>query len=98
MPTAAFISELMQAANEIERFANSERARLLEHAATTLHYLREIAQFPPQPANQHGDSVKKLLEMARRIRRFSDAEVAATMKSAVELITVAHARAKENLH
>lgn len=96
--TAAFISELIRAANEIDRLTKLERARLLEHAAVTLHYLRDIAQFPHQPADQDGGSVKELREMARLISLFSDAEIAATMKSAVALIAVAQARAKEKVH
>jgi hypothetical protein len=96
--TASFISELIQAANQVHLLTRPERSRLLERAAATLADLREIAQFPPVAANQEGGSVKELREMARLISLFSDAEIAATMKSAVALIAVAQARAKEKVH
>jgi division protein CdvB (Snf7/Vps24/ESCRT-III family) len=94
--TTAFISELIRAANEIDRLTKDERARLLERAANTLRDLREIAQLPQEQATQ--DAVLELREMARLIDLFSAAEVATTMKGSVALIIVANARAREKVH
>jgi hypothetical protein len=95
--TTAFISELIRAANEIDRLTKQECSRLLDRAATTLADLREIAGCE-RPANLDGCSVQELRGMARLIDLFSAAEIATTMKGAVALIIVAQARAREKVH
>lgn len=96
--TAAFISELIRAADGIDRLTRSERAKLLERAADTISNLCEIAQFLPKQAEQDIVFVKELRDMARLIRRFSDEEVATSLKSAVAIIALDYARAKGKLH
>ena len=74
--TAAFVSELIRAANETERLTKAERARLLERAAATLREYRRAINYSETPANDGGpgDAASEWTEMARLIPMFSAAE------------------------
>jgi hypothetical protein len=80
---AAFISELIRAANEIDRVRMSERARLLERAAATIRDFREqLGAEPPAEA----DIVEDLRSMAETIDLHGAKEVAAMILEAVAAI------------
>ncbi|MEP9387724.1 hypothetical protein [Mesorhizobium sp. KR9-304] len=79
----AFISELIRAANEIERLTKAERARLLERAATTIRDFREQLDAEP-PAE--ADLVEDLRSMVETIDLHGAKEVAAMILEAVAAI------------
>ncbi len=89
--TAAFVSELIRAANETERLTKPERARLLERAAATLREYRRAINYSETPANAGGpgDAASEWTEMARLIPMFSAAEVANALLDAAEAIKAA---------
>lgn len=49
-----FISELIRAANEVERLSTFERRRLMDRAAATIRDYREQIAFSGAPANDTG--------------------------------------------
>jgi hypothetical protein len=85
----AFVSELIRAANEIERLTPFESARLLHRAASTIRDYRDEINYSDTPANDRGtpdDIVYCVNEMAARIETFAAHEVAETMLEAAETI------------
>ena len=80
---AAFISELVRAANEVDRLSKPERAGLLHRAATTIRDYR--AQVGGRPQTD-GDIVDDLRSMAETIDLHGPKEVAAMMLDAVAAI------------
>lgn len=89
--SAAFISELIRAANETDRLTKPERARLLERAAATLRDYRYEINYSEAPANDGGpnDATQEWSEMARLIDLFSADEVSKTLLDAVAVIKAA---------
>lgn len=90
---APFISELIRAANEVDRLTKRERAGLLNRAALTIREYREQIAFSGTPANDghEGDIVVDLREMARLIDVFSADEVAEQLLEAVSVIKAGRA-------
>ena len=80
---AAFISELIRAANEVDRLSKPERAGLLKRAAATIRDYREQVGGEPQA---EGDIVEDLRSMAETIDLHGPKEVAAVMLDAVAAI------------
>ncbi|TIQ29958.1 MAG: hypothetical protein E5X48_29415 [Mesorhizobium sp.] len=76
--TAAFISELIRAANETDQLTKLQRARLLQRAAVTLRrdYQCKV-DYSGTPANIKwlGHVIYSWPEMPRLIDMFSDEEV-----------------------
>jgi hypothetical protein len=75
---AAFIAELIRAANETKQVTETERASLLRRAANTIRDYRIEIDYSDTPANDRGgpdDIVYCLNEMARQIDQFSATEV-----------------------
>lgn len=85
---AAFISELIRAANETERLTEQEKARLLQRAASTIGDYRKLIGNSEQPANQAGQSdiVFELNAMASAVDLFPAEKVSAMLTEAVEVI------------
>jgi hypothetical protein len=79
---AAFIAELIRAANEVERLSNYERSRLLRRAARTIREYRE--QTGAEPSSDA--IVDDLNSMADAIDLHGPKEVAAAMLDAVAAI------------
>jgi len=91
--TAAFISELILAANEIELVTKPERANLMQRAAVTIADLREQTSIlGPVPANDNSDDpldvVVELREMARLVFMFKPEEIAERLTNAAEIIEI----------
>lgn len=88
---AAFISELIRAANETAKLTNLERARLLERAAATLRDYRHEINYSKTPANDGGlgDIAQEWSEIAMTIELFSTNEVSKTLLNAVAVIKAA---------
>lgn len=86
--TQRFISELIRAANEIDKLTKLERANLLRQGAGMIRDIREQINFSETPANETGpgDIVFDLNEMARTIVSISDADVAEAFLDIVETI------------
>ena len=89
--TAAFISDLVRAANEIETLTGPKRARLLKLAASAIRDYRDQIDYPEMPVSDTGpgDIVHDLKEVARNIKRIPPAEVADLMIDAVGTIKAA---------
>lgn len=90
---AAFISELILAANEIDRLTKDERAGLMRRAANTIRDLREQTSIlGPVPANDNSndpmDVVVELREMARLVYLFKPEEIAERLTNAAEIIAI----------
>lgn len=85
---AAFISELIRAANETDRLTEQEKARLLQRAASTIRDYRELIDYSETPANDRGqgDIVFELNAMASAIDLFPADRVSAMLIEAVEVI------------
>lgn len=83
-----FVSELIRAANEVEKLTKPERAALLRRAAATIRDNREQIAYSETPANDTGpgEVAHDLSEMARLIELFSSAEVSAAMLRGAETI------------
>lgn len=90
MPVAAFISELIRAANEMGRITEIERGRLMTRAAWTIRDYRESIAYSEAPDNDSGagDIAFDLASMGRNPQLFSAAEVSAKLLEAVEAIKV----------
>ncbi|MDH6231057.1 acyl-CoA reductase-like NAD-dependent aldehyde dehydrogenase [Mesorhizobium soli] len=90
--TAAFISELIRAANEVPNVTMAERARLLQRAAATIREYRDEINYSETPANDSGsqeDVVYFLNEAANFVDEFSDSEFAETILEAIAVIRAA---------
>lgn len=90
--TAAFIPELLRAANEVPKLAVPERAMLLKRAAATIRDLRDEINYSETPANDTGnleDIVYYLSEAANLVDQFSDSEVVDTILEAIGIIHAA---------
>ena len=81
---AAFISELIRAANEVERVTLPERARLLWRAAATIRDYRE--QLGSEAPAAEDDILDALNSMADTIDLHRPKEVASMMLDAVAAI------------
>jgi hypothetical protein len=86
--TAAFISELVRAANEIDRLTKDERARLMRRASATIRDMREKIDCSDAPANDNNplDIAIELREMARLSFMFKPSEIAQKMLEGAETI------------
>ncbi|PSJ49131.1 hypothetical protein C7I85_30335, partial [Mesorhizobium soli] len=82
----AFVSELLRAANEVERLTASERARLLQRAAATI---RDCRDEIGSPVGDLEDVVYCLNEAANLVDESTDAEVAETLVEAIGAIQAA---------
>lgn len=89
--TQAFISELLRAANEVQRLSMSERGRLLARAAATIRDYRDIIGFSEAPTNDNGsgDAAFELAAMGRTPEMLTEADVSAALLDAVGLIQAA---------
>jgi acyl-CoA reductase-like NAD-dependent aldehyde dehydrogenase len=89
--TAAFISELIRAANEVPKLTMAERARLLQRAAATIRDYRDEINYSETPANDENqeDVVYFLNEAACFVDDFSDTEFAETILEAIAVIQAA---------
>ncbi|HEV7417361.1 MAG TPA: hypothetical protein VGN98_14490 [Tianweitania sediminis] len=84
---SAFISELIRAANEVERLTRPERQRLLERAAATIEDLREQFGYIGAPVrNSTGDVVQVLRAMARVPTAYDAREVTDILLDAAKII------------
>lgn len=83
---AAFISELIRAANETDRLTEQEKARLLQRAASTISHYRELINYSPANDAGQGDIVFELNSMASAIGLFPADRVSAMLTEAVEVI------------
>src|SRR5690606_17831016 len=85
---AAFISELIRAANEMQRLSQFERGRLMERAAATIRDYREQIAYSDAPANDTGpgDIAFDLADMGKTPEVFTAAEVSAKLLDAVDAI------------
>ena len=85
---AAFISELIRAANETDRLTEQEKARLLRRAAATIRGYRELVAYSETPANDgvQGDIVFELNSMASAVDLFPSERISAMLSEAVETI------------
>lgn len=88
---AAFVSELIRAANETDKLTKPERARLLERAAATLRDYRYQINYSETPANDGGpnDAAREWSEMARLIDLFTADEISAKLLDAAGTIKAA---------
>lgn len=95
--TAAFISELVRAVNQVETLTGPKRARLLKLAASAIRDYRDQIDYSEASANDTGpgDIVYDLTEVALNIKRIPPAEVADLMIDAVETIKAAQILLKE---
>lgn len=86
-----FISELIRAANEIDKLTMIERATLLRRAAATIRDLRDEINYFDTPANDTGpgDVVFDLNETARMIEIFEADAIGQELLSAVGTIKAA---------
>lgn len=87
--TAAFISELLRAANEVTKLTMPERARVLLLAAATIRDCKDEIDPSEVLTNETGgleDVVFFLNEAAGFVEQFSDDELAETILEAVETI------------
>jgi hypothetical protein len=86
--THRFISELIRAANEVDKTTKLERANLLRRAAGTIRDLRDEINFSGAPANDSGpgDIVFEISEIARLIDLFSSEEAGNAMLEAAGTI------------
>jgi len=94
---AAFVSELICAANETDQLTKPERAGLLRRAAATLREYRYQINYSETPANDGGpnDAAHEWSEMARLIDLFSVEEVSAALLDAVGTIKAARVLLEE---
>jgi len=83
-----FISELIRAANEIDKLTKPEQARLLRRAACTIRDYRELINRCESPENDRGqgDIVHMFNVMAETIEFARPAAVAAALLEAVGTI------------
>lgn len=84
MTTAAFISELIRAANEVERLTPRERSSLLQRAARTIRDMREEVALSGAPANDGGpgEMVHELIELSERVHEIGSDNVALALLDA----------------
>ncbi|PSJ56267.1 hypothetical protein [Pseudaminobacter soli (ex Li et al. 2025)] len=90
--TAAFILELLQAANEVPKLTMAERARLLQRATAVIHDYRDEINYSKIPANDSGipeEVVNFLIEGAGFVDEFSDSEFSETILQATAVIRAA---------
>lgn len=85
---AAVVAELISAANDIEGVPNSERAQLLQRAASIISDYRVELDALIVPAKEDGpdDVVHELNELARHIDQAATDEVVSAMLNAAEII------------
>lgn len=88
--TQRFISELIRAANEIEKLTPLERTRLFQRSATTLRDLRHEIGMSGMPANdgRNTDVAFRLSEYGRLSDTLTDEEVSRGLLEAVEVLKV----------
>lgn len=85
--SAAFVTELIRAANEADRLTKPERAMLLLRAANTIRDYRDEIALNGAPANsQPGDIEHELREVARLIPMFTADEVSQQLLGAADVI------------
>jgi acyl-CoA reductase-like NAD-dependent aldehyde dehydrogenase len=87
-PVQPFISELIRAANEIDKLSKLEQASLLRRAASTIRDYRELINRCNSPENDRGqgDIVHTLNVMAETIEFARPAAVAAAFLEAAQTI------------
>jgi hypothetical protein len=85
-----FVSELVRAANEVEKLTSSERQRLLERAVITIKDMRETIEVPS--AQDDADRIVGLqvLVAARGVRATESAEVRDALLTAAGMIRDLH--------
>lgn len=86
--TQLFISELIRAANEVEKLTKLEQANLLRRAAATVREYREQIHDTDTPTNDHGqgDIVHSFDVMAETIDFIMPEQVAAALLEAADTI------------
>lgn len=92
-PVDHFISELLRAANEVDRLTVLERARLLRLAASTIKAYRDQIDHSGTPANDTGpgDVVFDLESVAGIVEIFPADKISAAILEAVECIKAGRA-------
>lgn len=88
--TQRFISELIRAANEVEKLWQIEKTNLLFRSAATITDMREQIGMSGTPANdgRKGDIVHRLREAGKNAGGMTDDQVSAALLEAVEIIKV----------
>lgn len=83
-----FLSELIQAANQVELLTNLERANLLRRAAGTIRDYRDEINFGDAPANDRGqgDIVHSLSVMAETVEFVMPEQIAGALLEVVETV------------
>lgn len=86
--TAAFISELIRAANEIDRLEKHERVGLLKRASAQIRDMRDQIGMSGAPANDNDpeDIASELNGMAEVPEVFIPREIAAKLLEGAEAI------------
>lgn len=84
--TAAFISELVRAANQVEHLTAHEKRRLLERAVVTIREMRD--QVGIQQSRTEVDPVIDLQTMAAGIEQRSGEQVKAALLDAADMIRI----------
>jgi len=86
MSRAAFISELIRAARNVEGLTMHERAGLLNRAAATIWENRELLDFSAGPSEGPGSVVYDLQRVAERIQQYHCDQVQAALFDATQLL------------
>jgi len=80
----SFVSELIRAANEVERLDDFTISRLLQRSITTIQDLRELVGIPVEGTEQ--DALRALRREADFTEKLAASERAAALLSAAEMI------------
>ncbi len=86
--TAAFVSELVRAANQVKRLTAHEKRRLLERAVVTIREMRDQAGIPS--SDTEADAVIDLQTTAAGIERRTDEQIKAALLDAADMIRTLH--------
>lgn len=85
-PLPDFVSELIRAANEVDRLSQAERGRLLDRAYTTIRDGRDQVGMAQDSLDR--DPAIDFLTMSMSIPMFSNEEIKAALLEAAEVIRV----------
>ena len=82
----SFISELIKAANQVDRLSDTEKARLLDRAGRTIQNMRDETGIEGRPPINDAETAWEMGILARRHGNLSNDQIATTLLDAVELI------------
>lgn len=88
MPTTDVVSDLIRAANKLDKLSSFERHKLLARAAETISNYRETLNFTPTNNLGSGDIVFDLYAMAYSVELIGPQAVSEAMLKAVAVIRV----------